>query len=571
MRFACLTSALVPVPAWAAKLDSMQRWLAGGRCVDVVERIDEWETKSALGSEDYELRRIRAQAGFCQAKQVDTLESWTGFVARFADWPEVVEAKVRLHDLAFSAAQLEGTAAGMLAYIATYPDSTHLAQARAQEEAWAFEDAARAGDPRAIEQFLLAHPRTTMREQAWEAMVQTTEGIYLITPAGEPQRIEPIAIGEGGTLALPAGLPVVEAFPVIGVNQPGTGRGETSEWWKLQAVVFDEQGTARLTDQSPVEAVLADRLGVGPAPPSAGLLDLVVAPGSHLARVATSRNPLAVAKHCAGFSRFALTLRSPGMQAVAFPFAVDCPKDDGVATPLGLLVGAMDAAEAGQRTVARQRYDSLIARSDAEGLNAWLQVALRRDPVLAVSDDHPGVGDWVVWTRAPDQSELSRWVRVDGDAVRVIGMRPGWVVATGNGLASMPNAPTCPTPLGSLGITLFCTEEKHPRPFALLGEPLGWDLPSDADLAAAGVAKPPELDAVTAVSPRWQGGLKAVWSLNIGNRVIDVVADAPIAWTKAINVPPALATWLDANAAGVPIGLSIVGGDAWAAWRAFGG
>lgn len=563
--------ALIPSSAQAAKLEGMQRWLADGKCSEVVERIDDWESKAALGSEDYELRRIRAQAAFCQAKSTDSLASWSGFVARFGDWPEATEGKARLYDLAFSAAQIEGTAAGMLAYIKDYPSSPHLAQARAQEEAWAFEDAAKSGDPRAIEQFLAAHPQTSLREQAWEAMVQTTPGIYLITPAGEPHRIEPIPIQPGEAVELPAGLPVVEAFPVIGVNTPGAGRGETSEWWKLEAVRFDDEGTARLSPRSPLEAVLHDRLGLGDAPTSAGLLDLVAAPGSHLARVATTKNPLAVAQHCTGFTRFALTLRSPGTQPVAYPFAVDCPTKEPVATPLGLLIGAMDAAEAGQRTVSRQRYDSLLGRADAEGLNEWLLTSLSRDPRLAVSEDHPGVGDWVVWTRAADGSELSRWLRVDNEAVRILATRPGWIVATESGLSGAAQYPNCQVPHGSLGGTLFCTEADRPRPVAVAGSPMGWDLPSAEVFAAAGISPAPDLEAVVSVAPRWSEGLRGVWRVRTGKSIIEVSAEAPLAWVNAVSVPPALAVWLQANAANMPIGLSQVAGNAWAAWRGFGG
>lgn len=580
----CLMYALFPAPAFALKVESMLRWLAEGKCAGVVERIDEWEEKSAFGSEDYELRRIRAQAGFCQAKQGDDLAAWSAYVARFGDWPEAADARIRLYDLAFSAAQLEGTAASMAAYVATYPNSPHLVQARAQAEAWAFEDAAKSGDRKAIERFLAEHPNSAMREQAWEAMVQTTEGIYLITPDGEPQRITGVPIAEGGYVVLPSGLPVVEAFPVIGVNQPGAGRGETSVWWTLQSVEFDADGVARLSGVSPVERVLSDRLGVGPAPASAGLLDLVAAPGSHLARVATTRNPLAVAKYCYGFRRFALTLRSPGTPAVAFPFAVDCPRTDGVATPLSLLLGTMDAAEAGQRTVARQRYEALLARPDAVGLITWLKSALPTDLATPLIEERPGVGDWIVWTRGANASEVSRWVRVDGDVVRVMRERPGWAVAGPSGLATAAPEGACASPLGSLGSTLFCASPREaetqsgpgggrtrPAAVALSGAALGWDLASDEAFSAAGVSPLPELDAVEAVAPRWQAGLKGLWRVASANRSVEVLADAPLAWTKAVQVPPALAAWLDANASGLPIGLSVVSGDAWATWKAFGG
>lgn len=575
--------ALFPMPALALKGELMSRWLAEGKCAEVVRRIDEWEEKSAFGSEDYELRRLRSQAAFCQAKQGDDLASWSAYVARFGDWPEAADARIRLYDLAFSAAQLEGTAASMEAYVAAYPGSPHLVQARAQAEAWAFEDAAKSGDPKAIERFLAEHPNSAMREQAWEAMVQTTEGIYLVTPDGEPQRITGVPIAEGGYVVLPSGLPVVEAFPVIGVNQPGAGRGETSVWWNLQSVEFDADGVARLSGVSPVERVLSDRLGVGPAPVSAGLLDLIVASGTHLARVATTRNPLAVAKYCYGFRRFALTLRSPGTPAVAFPFAVDCPRTEGVATPLGLLLGAMDAAEAGQRTVARQRYEALLARPDAAGLLTWLNEALPGDLAAPLIEDRPGIGDWIVWTRGADGNEVSRWIRVDGDVVRVMRERPGWAVAGSKGLVTAAADGECESPLGGLGNTLFCASplgadangrtapgRTRPTTIAVSGTAIGWDLASDEAFSAAGISPLPELEAIEAVTPQWQAGLKGVWRVVSAGRSVEVVADAPLAWTKAVQVPPALAAWLDANASGVPIGLSVVSTDAWATWKAFG-
>ncbi|MBM4368918.1 MAG: hypothetical protein FJ102_22070, partial [Deltaproteobacteria bacterium] len=423
-----------PGPALAKKADVVAKLMADGKCTDAVDKIDEWEKRNAFGSEDYDLRRLRAQAGACAAKAADTVGAYEAFVARFSDWPEAKEARARLYDLAFSAAQAEGTARAMKAFVARYPDSPYTEQARRQEEAWSFEDAAKSGDPKTIQRWITEHPDSALREQAWEAIVQAQEGIYLLTAGGQPFRIDPVLIGEGGMVAVPAGLPVAPELPMIGVNLPGAGRGETSEWWKLQALSATSESGMRLDPVGPVGRMLGERLGIAPPGPEAGLMELGRAPGSHLARVASAKNPLALAAGCDGFARYALTLTPPGTAGVAFPFAVECPAGPAHTSPLALLVDVLDAAEAGHRDRARTLWSQLETLPDGVPLRRWLASALG-DPVQKLIDDRPGQGDWIAWVSTP-AGVASAWLRAEPEGARVMAARGGWAVPAGASLVA---------------------------------------------------------------------------------------------------------------------------------------
>ncbi len=566
---ATLALLLAVHPAWASKAEQVTKLMTVGKCDDAVEKVDAWEDRNALGAEDYDLRRLRAQAGYCSAKAADTLAAYEAFLTRFNDWPEAKDARARLYDLAFQAAQLEGTAKAMRAFVSRYPDAPHLEQARRQEEAWSFEDAAKSGNAKQIEQWLEEHPDSTLKEQAWEAMVQAQEGIYLLTAGGRPFRIDPVTVASDGTLALPSGLPVAGEMPTIGINLPGAGRGETSEWWTLEAVEQAPGGSILTGGVAPVARALAQRLGVEPPGAEAGLLEMVRAPGAHMARVATTRNPLVLPEGCDDFARFAMVLRSPGNPTVAFPFAVDCPAGPVPSSPVALLLDVVSAAEQGHRDRARTAWTRLGAAADAVPLLRWLTAALE-DPEKRLVDDRPGVGDWMVWL-ATAEGTTAYWLRVGDSDVRQLGVRGGWALpAGGTTLTSTTEAPCLANVLGSVAGTVFCSDGT-PRTPALDGQSLGWGMPSAAALAGAGVRAVPELEDVVAIWPRWDQALGAAWSIRVGKRVVTVHGEAPEAWTKAAPVPPALAAWLSAHPGILALGLAPVTGDAWSTYRSFTG
>lgn len=555
-------------PAWAKKVDSLQKLMESGRCGDVLTKVDDWEGKNQLGSEDADLRRIRAEAGYCIAKAKDTVPGWEEFLGRFKDWPQATAARIRLWDLAFAAAQSEGTSASMKAFIARYPESPYLDQARRQEEAWAFDDAAKAGSTQAIEAFLAAHPDSSMRAQAWESIVQNNAGIYLISPSGEPRKLEPVPV-EGDTFVMPAGVPSSDVFPVVGVNLPGAGRGETSEWWALQAVQYDGDGVPRLVNIAPIGAELAQRIGAAPPGPEAGLLTLFPAAGAHTARVATTRSPLGLPGHCDGFARYAFVLRTPGIATQAFPFSVSCPDEEATTSPIGQLFALLDAAESGDRTLARQKWGAMLARSESEPLRAWLATAVGGDPWKALVDDRPAAGDWVVWTTQPDGSLLSHWLRAEDESTRVLAVRPGWAVLANGALRTTIGDPACARLFGSIGATLFCAADTVPHIVSFEGTPLPAEMPPEASFIAAGFSPAPGPDKVVAAGPRWAGEhLMGAWRVRTTVQA-DIVAPAPASWVGALAPTPALGRWLAANAGSSAFGAARVEANAASLYGAF--
>lgn len=556
--------------AWAGKVDTVERLVAEGKCADAVAKIDEWEARRSLGQEEVDLVRLRAEGAWCVAKAADTVAGWEAYLARFSARPDASAARVRLWELAFAEAQGEGTPAAMRAFLARYPDASQAATARKQEEAWAFDEAARSGDPAAIEAFLAAHPDSSMRAQAWESLVQKAAGVYLLSPDRAPRRLEAIPV-EGDRVTLPPGLPGVSAWPQVGVNVPGAGRGETSEWWSLKAVTFDAEGGAHLEDVAPLGADLAARMGVPPPGREAELLRLVPAPGSHVARVATPRAPLALAGHCPGSQRFAFVLQTPGQGAQAFPFAVECPEVDDRPTAVGLLYEVIEAAERGDRTYARQKWGTFAGSIESEALRTWLAAAFSGDPWAALVDARPAVGDWIVWTTQVDGSILSGWLRTDDQGSRLLAVRPGWSVVANGALRSTVGEPACATLFGSIGATLFCAAGDGPVVFSPEGATLPLSQPPAEALTAVGLPATLPAGAVRAAGPRLQGQrLVAAWRVRTSVQV-DVVGEAPPAWAEALQPTPALLRWLEANAGSGAFGVSRVEAQAAALYRSFTG
>lgn len=567
---AAVVALLFCAPAWAKKVDALQKLVTAGKCSEIVVKVDDWEAKAALGEEEADLKRMRAEAAFCVAKQADTLPAWEAFLGRYPDAPDAKAARERLLEIAFSAAQSEGTSAAMKAFIARYPDSPYVDRARKQEEAWAFDDAARQGTPEAIRVFIAEHPGSSMREQAWEALVQTTPGIYLLTAGAEPRPLEGVEV-RGDTLVMPVGVPSADALPIVGVNLPGAGRGETSEWWALRGIAYDGEGVPRLVDASPLGAALGARLAAEPPGPGAGLLTMIRAPGSHVARVATTRSPLALPGHCAGFARFAFVLTTPGQGAMAYPFGVNCPQTEPAPSSIGLVLEMLDAAEAGDRPTARSKWAAFLARADSEALREWLFVAAAGDPYKVFVEDRPAAGDWVVWTTQTDGSLISSWVRADEEGTRVLAMRGGWAVIANDALRTTVGDPACERLAGSIGATLFCAADVAPHIFSFEATPLPFVMPSAEALASAGFVPPPSVEKVVAVGPRWRDGvLMGAWRVRTSVQA-DVLAAAPAEWAEALGATPALGRWLATNAGSSPFGASRVRANAAAIYGAFQG
>ncbi len=431
---------LRPGTAHARKSDTAQRLLTDGKCAEAVARVDDWEARGGLGDEAADLSRIRVDAAACVAKAADSLESWSAFLARFPAAVAAGPARVRVAELAFAAAQADGTSEAMRAFVDRYPAAPQVGEALKQGEAWDFDDASRAGTPEAIQRFIGRYPSSPLREAAWESVVQNNLGIYLITAGGEPRLLESVPV-DGDRLVMPVGLPGAGAYPIVGVNLPGAGVGVTSEWWSLRAVEYDDEGQARLTSVAPAGAALAALVGGPPPGPEANLLTLVRAPGSHIARVATTRAPLAVPGHCKGSGRFAFVLETPGVDVRAFPFSVGCPKRLVESSPLATLFQLLDAAEAGDRVLARERWGALLESPAASGLRGWLAIAVGGDAWEALVERRPAVGDWVVWTTQPDGTLLSSWLRADEAGSSVLAVRPGWSAVDHGALRSTEGPP----------------------------------------------------------------------------------------------------------------------------------
>ncbi len=560
--------AIFPGVAWAGKADAVERLVKEGKCAEAVTRVDEWESRGALGEEAGDLTALRVEAALCKARAADSLASWSEYLARFPDSVHARGARTRVDELAFAAAQAEGTSEAMRAFVEQHPAAPQVGEAQKQAEAWDFDDASKAGTPEAIRRFLARYPTSTLREAAWESVVQKNPGIYLITEGGEPRLIASVPV-EGDRITMPVGVPGAGAYPLVAVNQPGAGVGVTSDWWSLRAVVYDEEGQARLTAVAPAGRELADRVGGEPPGPEANLLDLVRAPGSHIARVATPRFPLALPGHCSGSGRFAFVLESPGVAARAFPFSVSCPERLDTDSPLATLLGFLDAAEAGDRTLARQRWGALLESPAASHLRGWLAVAVGGDPWEALVDRRPAAGDWVVWTTQPDGSLLSSWLRVDESASRVLAVRPGWTIVANGALRTTVGLPACERVVGSLGSTLFCAGNDTPEVVSLDGNPLAWAAPPEPLLAAAGISAPLAPESVVAVGPRWQAGtLCMFWRIRSGAQR-DVLAPAPEGWVEALAPTPALARWLGENAGSGAFGAARVEANTAALYAAF--
>jgi hypothetical protein len=564
----CLVLLLAPGVAQASKLDAVERLLANGKCAEAVARVDDWEAHGGLGDEAADLSRVRVDAAACVAKATDSIEGWSAFLQRFPDAPAARGAQARVWELAFAAAQAEGTSVAMRRFMERFPGSPQTGEAAKQAEAWDFDDASREATLEAIERFLAKYPSSTLREAAWESVIQKNPGIYLVTAGGKPRLLDAVPV-TGDRLTVPVGLAAADSYATVGVNLPGAGRGETSEWWSLRAIVYDEEGDAHLSATAPAAALLGERLGAAPPGPEAGLLTLVRAPGSHIARVATTKAPLAVPGHCGGSGRFAFVLETPGVDVRAFPFSVRCPERLEARSALGDVFAFLDAAEAGDRTLARQLWGALVASPAAGELRGWLALAVGGDPWVEIVERRPAVGDWVVWTTQADGSLLSSWLRADDAGASVLAVRPGWAVVAQGALRTTVSEPDCARLFGSLGATLFCAAGNEPRVFSFDSEPLPWAPPADEVVRAAGFTPPLDTGAVVAVGPRWQGNALCIgWRLRTTVQA-DVVAPAPTAWLDTLAPSAALGRWLAENAGSSASGASRVDRNAAAIYASF--
>ena len=65
--------AIFPGVAWAGKADAVERLVKEGKCAEAVTRVDEWESRGALGEEAGDLTALRVEAALCKARAADSL------------------------------------------------------------------------------------------------------------------------------------------------------------------------------------------------------------------------------------------------------------------------------------------------------------------------------------------------------------------------------------------------------------------------------------------------------------------------------------------------------------------
>lgn len=403
--------------AFAGRVERVAELQAAGAHAEVVESVAKWEKAGSLGDEAAALLAARDRSALALARAANTVAAFAEFRRNYptsALLQEVTEEEWRV---AFGAAQSEGTSASMKAFIDAYPRSTLRDQAISQEAGFAYQEAVAAGTPDAIATFTRSHPESPYAATAWESLAARTPGIHLRLADGLPRALDPLPVVDG-KIAFPQFSVVAPARPIVAVNLPGTGRGETSEWWTLRAV--DAEG--RLDAVAPVARMFEKTTGV-----RLDTLRLEALPGAHAARVASTAEPLVIPGACEGKARFAFVLTSDAGQT-AFPFAVDCratlPED--AATPLFLTAFAL--AEDGDLAGATALWDQAVALPGGSRLVASL-AATHPDPKDALLTRRPSLGDVLVWDGA-----ATVWWHLGPDGSVELARRDGLWVADGQRL-----------------------------------------------------------------------------------------------------------------------------------------
>lgn len=519
-------SVLLLIPfAFAGRVERVTELQAAGAHAEVVETVAKWEAGGALGDEAAAVLALRDRSAFILAEQANTVEGWAAFRRSYPSSRLVPQAMEKEASLAFADAQAEGSSAAMRAFLAAYPNVKLRPQAEALEAGFAFQEAVEAGTPDAIATFMSAHPDSPYAANAWESLAARTPGIHVRLADGLPRLIDAVPVVDG-RIAWPKMAVVAPARPTVAVNLPGTGRGETSEWWGLYAV--DADGNLGATP--PVAKLYADAVGVAPT----FLLDLVALPGAHAARVAAPIEPLVVPGACTGKARFAYVLTAEGKRT-AFPFTVDCkaamPED--AATPV--LLSAFAVAEGGDPGAAAKLWASAAELPAGRRIVEWMGT-LASDPGAAFVAQRPATADVLVW----DGAATTWWHPSDGGPV-ALAKRDGLWIADGARLWTWePRVEAWSAPAGG-----GCKAAEGERTAGALVDVLGGET----------VAVPITTGRGGAVTPK-QYGARALAVVEEGTGDGCAKPPAPVPSTvrlpgdRAAPVPPAWAGTLVAGAVG---------------------
>jgi hypothetical protein len=408
---------LIPL-ALAGRVERFTEQAAKGERAEVIEAIDKLEKAGSLGDDAAALLALRDRLALDTALATESIAALTTYRQTYPKSTLLNEALEKEWAWAYADAQAEASSAAMRHFVETYPNSPFREQALSMEAGFAYQEAVQAGTPEAISAFLKAHPKSPYAANAWESIAARTPGIYLRLDTGLPATLTGIPL-MAGSFAFPADAPTVPPKPIVAVNMPGTGRGETSQWWRLTAV--NELGqidavapVARLWEQS-----------VSASPPF--LLDLVALPGTHAARVAAPAEPLVLPGACTGKARFAFLLTQE-QQVTAFPFTVDCaavPAEDSASS---LLFTAFGVAESGDPDAAGRLWDQAKGVGAGGHLLEWLGT-LSTDAKKTFVTDRPTIADVLVY----DGTATTWWHATAGGPV-AIGKKDGLWIADGGRL-----------------------------------------------------------------------------------------------------------------------------------------
>jgi hypothetical protein len=108
------------------------------------------------------------ERSFDKAKAGDTREAYAGFVERYPDHPLAAEAKARVDDLDWGAAETAGTVEAFEGYLGQHPDAAHAKEASARLEQLRWQAAVATGTVVACRDFFRLHPAPTLAAPAVE-------------------------------------------------------------------------------------------------------------------------------------------------------------------------------------------------------------------------------------------------------------------------------------------------------------------------------------------------------------------------------------------------------------------
>lgn len=531
---------LVPL-AFAGRVERLTEQANKGEKAEVVEAIDKLEKSNGLGTEAAALLQLRDRTALDLALAAGTVQALTTYRQTYPKSALLDEALQKEWSMAFGQAQADATSAGMRAFVETYPNSPFREQALSLEAGFAYQEAVEAGTPEAVAAFLKAHPNSPYAANAWESIAARTLGIYVRLDTGLPAALPAVPV-MAGSLAFPTNPVVAPARPVVAVNLPGTGRGETSQWWRLTAV--NELG--QIDAVAPVARLW--QASVSAAPPF--LLDLSALPGTHAARVASPPEPLVLPGACTGQARFAFLLTQE--QAVtAFPFAVDCDATTAEDTASSLLFTAFGVAESGDPEAAGRLWDQARSVGAGARLLDWLGT-LATDAKKTFVLDRPTLADVLVFDGA-----ATTWWHSTAEGPVALAKKDGLWIADGPRLwAWEPRSEAWSAPAAG-----SCKAASGQRTAAVLVDHVGGER---VDVAFAGAERGGRL------SPRqYAGGAITVMEESTNDGCGR--PDAPL--PRTVRLPgarlAALAPdWAAATLAGAP-GYSVVTEAPWPAYTAF--